>query len=175
MKHSSSNQQYHTTIMARNTQPLLLTMSDLEGVLCLYYGPHSPHWEQRWEQVCVWLLLESFQSSIHSSLTHVWGGVCHEIVQFESGQALLHQPCKGRMKSKETCIADGERCICSASFTGKLLVANVQGLQVALNRKFTIYYGVFRTEVWLVEVVCMLHVDCTQTCTMKGNGINGAA
>lgn len=71
------------------------------------------------------------------------------------------------MEGKETCIANGEWCICSASLTAKPLVANVQGLQVTLNGKFPVYYGILRAEVWLVEVVCMLHVNCTQTCTTE--------
>lgn len=44
-------------------------------------------------------------------------------------------------------------------------VAAVQGTQVALYRQLAIHHRVLWHEVWLVEVICMLHVGSSQTCT----------
>lgn len=45
-------------------------------------------------------------------------------------------------------------------------VAAVQGTQVALYRQLAVHHRVLRHQVWLVEVICMLHVSSSQTCTI---------
>ena len=49
------------------------------------------------------------------------------------------------------------------------LVAGVQGAEVALNRELAIHCGVLTAQVWLVEVVHMLHVGGSQTCRILQN------